>query len=128
MEVETVTADCAQDAMPNIPITDTGNIHSAVTARPSSVTNIPVVLILFSGQLRPDGTSLEECLTKLGIGSVTFDILYGPHCDLADDAIWQPLVSRIKSGDFMALMAGPPCGTFSASDLFQAGPHPCADS
>ena len=37
----------------------------------------------------------------------------GPAYDIADNAVWEPLLRRIKSGMYHGLFAVPPADTFS---------------
>ena len=61
---------------------------------------------------------------NLSIGTTEFDILHGPQCDLADDAVWRPLRALIEGGKFPGLIAGPPCETFSRVRNLPGGPPP----
>lgn len=89
---------------------------------PPSIVNSKV-LILFSGS-KTGATSLSGCFHTLGVDSITFDILEGKAGDLADDAVWRPLLTRIHNGEFACLVAGPPCSTFSRARLIPGGPPP----
>ena len=39
---------------------------------------------------------------------VTYDLTDGSEIDLTDDASWNPLLMRIRSGKFSAMIAMPP--------------------
>ena len=88
------------------------------------------VLILFSGSYsRPDG--LGAYLTKLGLEAVMVDNDgkrggNNSH-DLLDDSFYRKLLERVESGEFCAIFAAPPCGTFSISRFFTKGPSPVRD-
>ena len=70
------------------------------------------VLLLFSGKHGTEG-SLRQQFVSGGFKVVDFDIANGPHCNIADDFIWDPLLKRIEANEFIAMVAAPPCGTFS---------------
>ena len=71
------------------------------------------VLHLFSGLAqRPDGVAAT--LQSHGVSCDDKDILntWLKDQDLADDATWGRIRSRIKAGDWDIVLAGPECGTF----------------
>ena len=47
-----------------------------------------------------------------------------PNQDLSRDNIWTLLLARIKNGFYDAVIAGPPCETFSHARQVQPGPRP----
>lgn len=70
------------------------------------------VLHLFSGPSgRVDGFA-AAIRKAVGTGD-EFDIVNGPEEDLAVDQVWEKILARIKSGYYRALLAGPPCNTFT---------------
>ena len=76
------------------------------------------VLLLFSGpKRRPDG--LAAFLTRLGLEAVMVDADPenggGKDDDILDDAVFNKLLERVKSAEFLAIIAAPPCSTFSIS-------------
>ena len=111
-EVESV------DKPPVEAVSASENLPAAVQSKHRST-----VLILFSGRQDVSG-NLESCLTKLGLHVESFDIINGSGFDLSDDAIWEPLHKRIVSGEFAAVVASPPCGTFSRLRSIPGGPPP----
>ena len=82
-----------------------------------------LVLHLFSGPSgRKDG--LAAYLKAVGIDTEEKDIvnIHVTEQDLLDDAIWERLKVRIKSGEFRFKFSGPPCRTFSESRATRPGP------
>ena len=68
--------------------------------------------LLFSGRSgRQD--SLASCLHALGATTDERDLENG--CDLADDLIWASVTADILAGKYQAMMAAPPCSTFSSA-------------
>ena len=53
-----------------------------------------------------------------------YDFANGEQYDLTDDAVWEPLHKRIKTGDYLAIFSSPPCGTFSRVRNVPGGPPP----
>ena len=81
------------------------------------------ILLLFSGPPRP-ATSMQHYLLKLGVLSEAFDITLGQQYNLVDDSVWRPLVAKLHAGEYSALFASPPCGTFSRVRSRPGGPPP----
>ena len=82
-----------------------------------------LVLHLFSGPSdRRDG--LASYLKAIGIATEERDTvnIHLTDQDLLDDAVWERLKVRIRSGEFAFKMSGPPCRTFSASRATRPGP------
>ena len=76
------------------------------------------VLLLFSGpQRRPDG--LAAFLNKLGLTVVCVDAdpEYGGGAseDILNDEVFNRLKQRVENAEFLAIIAAPPCSTFSIS-------------
>ena len=91
------------------------------------------VLILFSGPYnRPDG--LQVFLNKVGLEAtmVDSDEKHGGNAahDILEDEFYTELLRRTESGEFLAIVAAPPCSTFSvarhfkSSDPTKPGPPP----
>ena len=88
-------------------------LSPAANARRSSL-----VLLLFSGpKRRPDG--LAAFLNQLGYSCELVDNDPvdggGAREDLLDDSVYETLLERVKNGEFLAIIAAPPCSTFSIS-------------
>ena len=93
------------------------------------------VLLLFSGpKARPDG--LAAHLNRLGFTSTMVDSAPGDggeEDDLLKDSVYDGLLRRVQAGEFCAILAAPPCSTFSVSRFFTAagshngGPPPVRD-
>ena len=84
----------------------------------------PRFLHMFSGPAgRSDG--LASALRLLGCDCEDWDIENGDDFDLADDAAYRKLRSRVIQGEFDGGMLGPPCHTFSnARKEDDGGPRP----
>lgn len=82
------------------------------------------VLHLFSGPHgRQDGFAAH--LEKLGWQCDEYDITNGDHEDLSSDNIWSPIIGKIRSGYDDAMLAGPPCNTYTnARKADDGGPRP----
>jgi len=97
------------------------------TARKSTT-----VLILFSGpKRRPDG--LAVFLHRLGYTTVMVDNDPGDKAetreDLLSDEVYANLLNRARGGEFLAIIAAPPCNTFSIARFItpksgDSGPKP----
>ena len=89
------------------------------------------VLILFSGAYaRPDG--MAAFLKKYGLEAVLVDndpARGDPNHDIMDDAFFRKLLDRVRSGEFRAILAAPPCSTFSISRFYRrdGAPEPVRD-
>ena len=89
------------------------------------------VLVLFSGDYaRPDG--LSAFLSQLGLNAVLVDndpVKGDARHDILDDSFFHALLERVRSGEFCAIFAAPPCSTFSVSRFFTSanGPPPVRD-
>ena len=88
-------------------------VRGPVDARKSSL-----VLLLFSGpKRRPDG--LAAFLNQLGYTCELVDndpvSGGGAREDILDDEFYHRLLERAKAGEFLAIIAAPPCSTFSIS-------------
>ena len=90
------------------------------------------VLVLFSGsKRRPDG--LATFLLQHGLECEMFDndpVTGGGAADnIFSDQVFEKLLKRIASGEFLCIIAAPPCSTFSVARHFRAkgdnpGPPP----
>ena len=95
----------------------------AVDVPPSSPQRRLKVLHLFSGpDERKDG--LHSYLKAVKVDVTNCDVVNAHQADqdLADDAVWGRIRSRIQAGEFDFVYAGPPCRTFSESRSFGPGP------
>ena len=82
------------------------------------------VLVLFSGPYRrPDG--LAAFLTRFGFDPVLLDndpeTGGGADGDILNDDVHNRLLQRVSRGEFLAVVAAPPCSTFSVTRHFAAG-------
>ena len=81
------------------------------------------VLVLFSGPYRrPDG--LAAFLTRFGFEPVLLDndpeTGGGADGDILNDDVHNRLLQRVSRGEFLAIVAAPPCSTFSVTRHFAA--------
>ena len=81
------------------------------------------VLVLFSGSYsRPDG--LAVLLARLGYEAVLLDndptSGGGTNGDILNDDTYTALLRRVVDGEFVAIIAAPPCSTFSVSRFYHA--------
>ena len=116
------TTEVTSEVSSNVP--DSGRITQpppvqVEVAKPTKM--MPSLLILFAGPSSNEG-NLAFHFQLLGYTVVTYDVLDGPQNDLLDDAVWDPIYSRIQGGEFKALIASPPCGTFSRLRGLPNGP------
>ena len=79
------------------------------------------VLVLFSGPYeRPD--DIKHYLNQCGIEAVMVDNDGENGGDAADDLsndqFYHDLLERAHDGEFLAVVAAPPCSTFSVARLF----------
>lgn len=77
--------------------------------------------MLCSGPRELPGT-LQTCLQNLGLNVDAYDVVDGPSGDISDDAIWDDIMGSIRCGKYVALMAAPPCGSFSRLRAIPGGP------
>ena len=83
----------------------------------------PVAVHLFSGPTnRPDG--ICALLEKSGWVCVDLDNVNCPPADFSSDLIWLQLRQALDSGLVDAIIAGPPCSTFSRARAGINGPRP----
>ena len=87
------------------------------------------VLYLFCGRPRPN--SLAAWLRKLAqrcglpLKVEAIDIAVRPFVDLSSPSVQEQILSRIKRGDFFAVVLTPPCSTFSRAPWRnKRGPRP----
>jgi len=57
--------------------------------------------------------NLSRHLRRLGFAVVSIDILYGPHCNLVFNDVYQELLEWIRSGRVWGLWLGTPCQGFT---------------
>ena len=117
----TTAAPQTHSASPDVPAT-LPQAYSDATSRTSSrAASSRTVLLLFSGPYaRPDGVA--AFLQRLGLQAVQVDCDAthggGTAHDLRDDTFYQSILQRCHDGDFIAVLAAPPCSTFSVARFF----------
>lgn len=107
--------------------TDTGGIAGVATDDTGGVNACEFgkrILHLFSGPSeRSDGLAAE--LAARGWSCDEYDIVNGPLQDLAADQVWEEVMKKIEDGLYQAMLAGPPCNTFTnARKENDNGPKP----
>jgi hypothetical protein len=90
--------------------------------KPVATAKLKILLLCTGPDSRPN--SLISLITKAGYGCESFDVVNGPLFDLTDDATWDPLVARVRAGEFAAAFASPPCTTCSKLRNIPGGPPP----
>eukprot|EP00965_Chrysotila_dentata_P037605 1251381-Pleurochrysis_carterae.AAC.1 len=81
------------------------------------------VLLLFSGPFsRPDGIS--SFLSRYGVPTDSVDnddkTGGGAAHDILNNAVYERLLKRCADGYYAAIIASPPCATFSVSRLYRS--------
>jgi hypothetical protein len=73
------------------------------------------VLVLFSGPRCPNSNSgaFAAALCKFSVSCSEYDTCNGPSQDVADDAVWLPLLALLQADHFDGMVAFPPGTTFS---------------
>ena len=92
--------------------------------RPATARASRRVLLLFSGPYeRPDGLAVFLRQSGFEVSLVDSDPKRGggERDDLTNDAFYNSLLKRAMAGEFLAIIAAPPCSTFSISRFI---PHP----
>ena len=56
--------------------------------------------------------SMHRLFTEQGLECHNYDLKDGAHCDLTDDAVWDPILRDSAAGEYRACFASPECGTF----------------
>ena len=117
------------------PPTSLADAYHRATRNGSAARSSREVLFLFSGAYaRAEG--LPSFLRARGISTVCVDNsadLGRPEHDILDDEYYTKLVEWVRSGRFLAIVASPPCSTFSVSRLLHSpdsadgGPPPVRD-
>lgn len=102
---------------PAPPVTLAEAYERATRGRPRAARASRHVLLLFSGPYdRPDGLAIFLRRLGLEVTMVDNDGLKGDgRDDLSSDAFYQRLLERATAGEFLAVIAAPPCSTFSIS-------------
>jgi len=119
-----------------VPETVAAAVDSATRRTANSARASRHVLLLFSGPYeRPDG--LAVFLRRLGFTVTCVDNDTsnggGSDDDIQNDAFYHSLLVRATAGEFLAIVAAPPCSTFSISRFIHSdsshdgGPAPVRD-
>ena len=122
--VDVPSPERGADVPPAPPVSDLITMRSLFQAAHgfhSRCTHSRKVLLLFSGPYdRPDG--LAVFLGRMGLEAVQvdYDSANGGDAshDLMNDDFFYSLLQRVQSGEFFAVIASPPCSTFSISRFF----------
>ena len=102
-----------KDASPHSTLQTSPELQSTEPGCDAKLTNASkCILHLFSGpHHREDG--FAAAVSRRGHKCVEYDLVNGPDEDLSNDTVWCNLMTQIKEGKFDALLAGPPCNTFT---------------
>lgn len=68
-------------------------------------------------------TNVAGTLAAMGASCTEFDDLHGESGNLADDCIWESLITQLKPSVYHRKVGGPPCSTFLAARLRRGGPR-----
>ena len=117
------TPSAAADAIPPLAVSAAEAFDRATRGDTAIARRSRKVLLLFSGPYRrPDG--LAAFLTKFGLEPVLLDndpiSGGGSDGDILNDDVHNNLLQRIGRGEFLSIIAAPPCSTFSISRHFAA--------
>ena len=87
------------------------------------------VLYLFAGLPRKGDikSKLLELCTHAGctLEMTEVDLMRSQYHDMSDDDLWQPLLERIRQGEFDVIIMSPPCSTWSRAVWSnKQGPQP----
>ena len=101
-----------------------GRAENATQAAVEPRTHHPkphAALVLFAGP-SSNPHNIQHLLRARGIRVDSYDITEGDHQNIADDAVWDPIMARLKAGDYAVLLASPPCSSFSRLRGTPGGP------
>ena len=71
---------------------------------------------------------MHKLLSEQGLKCHNYDLKDGAHCDLTDDAVWDPILRDTAAGEYGACFASPECTTFSQLHNKPGGPPPLRDA
>lgn len=81
------------------------------------------ILLLCEGLAERD-TSLHNLLLAADFENGDYDIVNGPARDLADNAVFDPIIPAVLAGEYVGALASPDCSTFSKVRNMPGGPPP----
>ncbi len=100
-----------------------GNLTLQIPKPPSEGRTKPRILLLCAGPNERLASLFNLCV-KGGAECDNWDIVNGPQFDFTDDAAWEPLLARVRSKEYAAAFASPPCTTASRLRNKPGGPPP----
>ena len=71
---------------------------------------------------------MPELFTEQSLECQNYDLEEGGHCDLTDDAMWDPILRDTAAGEYVACFASPECSTFPQLHNKPGGPPPWRDA
>ena len=81
------------------------------------------ILLLCEGPAERDA-SLHNLLRAADFENGDYDIVNGPARDLADNAVFEPIIPAVLAGEYAGSLASPDCSTFSKVRNMPGGPPP----
>ena len=81
------------------------------------------ILLLCEGPAERE-TSLHNLLGTANFEDSDYDIVNGPARDLADNAVFEPIIPAVLAGEYAGSLASPDCSTFSKVRNMPGGPPP----
>ena len=82
---------------------------------------VPRVLMLFAGP-SSNPHNLQHLLRARGLAVEPIDVCDDKYNNLVDDAVWDRVYARAVAVEYAALMASPPCSSFSRLRGLPNGP------
>ena len=107
------------------------DFHQAIASSVSPKSSKTVLILLSGPKKRPDGLAAYLKIAGFECTLVDFDPKNGggPEDNILDDDVYARILEDVKSGQFAAIFAAPPCSTFSVARHFDSngkdpGPPP----
>ena len=122
-------ASASTHSAPTVPPPRDGDSHKQVFASAANGAGAAAsaastkILVLFSGDYnRPDGLGAFLRLCGFDVTMVDSDAKRGgdSNHDILNDRFFHALLARIRSGQYYAIFAAPPCSTFSVARHFKS--------
>ena len=122
-------ASASTHSAPTVPPPRDGDSHKQVFASAANGAGAAAsaastkILVLFSGDYnRPDGLGAFLRLCGFDVTMVDSDAKRGGDSDhdILNDRFFHALLARIRSGQYYAIFAAPPCSTFSVARHFKS--------
>ena len=85
------------------------------------------ILVLCGGPSDKENP-MHKLFTEQGLECHNYDLKDGAHCDLTDDAVWDPILRDTAAGEYAACFASLERSTFSQLHNKLVGPLPLRDA